>query len=71
MSIEREREISVYTWLVHVTGVCEKNNNAVQALAMQPSGKNCVPATELAFCKPMFPRVLFSGGVLFSQTPES
>ena len=42
-----------------------KNTPFVQASAMQPSGGKSFPASDLAFCKPIFPCAFFSGGVLF------
>ena len=45
---------------IHIYTRRHINTPFVQALAMQARGKNCAPAPELAFCKPVFPRVPFA-----------
>ena len=52
-------------------GVCEKNIPFVSAFALQSCSRNCSPAPDLVLWKLVFPRVLLSGGVFFSQTPVS
>ena len=59
-----KERISYYIILVSV-----KRNPFVQAFALHPSGKNCSPGPYVALRKPIFPRVLFFGGMFFSQTP--
>ena len=51
----------------------KQNNPPVRASAVQSSSRNCSPAPDLVFFNIIFPRILFSGGVLFftdtAQTP--
>ena len=51
------------------TGVCEKVNPFVQALALQSSSRSCSLAPDLVLREPIFQMAVFSGGVFFSQTP--
>ena len=52
------------------TGVCEKHS-FYRSFLLQPTSRNCYPAPGLVFLKLIFPHVLLSGGVCFSQTPVS
>ena len=42
-----------------------------RAFARQSRCRNCSPAPDLALRRLIFPRVFFSGGTFFSQTPVS
>ena len=48
---------------------CEQNTPFAQASAQQTSSRNSSSAPDLALFKLIFQRVLFYGGVIFSQTP--
>ena len=56
---------------IPTTGVCETNIPFARALALQSSSRNCSPAPDLVLWKLIFQCLLFSGGIIFSQTPVS
>ena len=66
--LESEHVDQACASVASATGVCDKSTPFTQALARQPSIRNCSPAPDLAFCEPIFPRVPFSGGVFFADT---
>ena len=61
---ERERErLAIYP------PVCDKYTPFVAAFALLNCSRNCYPAPHSVFFKLNCPRLFFSGGVFFSQTP--
>ena len=64
---QRERERRRGPVIPCNLSVCEKCI-CLRAAAVQSSGGNCSPAPVLVLCKLVFPHVLFSGGVFFTDT---